>query len=121
MTPNKKAFTIEIANIVNNICTAVFNIASDVHFQQVFGLTKLQMEEVLSRLVDVVPDNVFDHGPLTEEIKNIIAREFIFFQIQERWNQTHYQDDLTNFISIFSRDIKQRIETYKTQQLREVR
>ena len=121
MNTRKIEFTNDVVSIVCNICTTLFNVTSDDQLCNVFGLTRTQMEEVLNRLVDTLPDGIFNHTALTEEIKNILAREFIFFQVQERWNDAHYQDDLTNFISIFSRDIKQRIETYKTQQLREVR
>ncbi|TAK78478.1 MAG: hypothetical protein EPO11_01245 [Gammaproteobacteria bacterium] len=45
-----------------------------------------------------------------EEIKNICAREFIFFQVQEKGNEKHYQEDLTKFIEIFKRDMEQRIK-----------
>ncbi|OGT35101.1 MAG: hypothetical protein A3F11_07805 [Gammaproteobacteria bacterium RIFCSPHIGHO2_12_FULL_37_14] len=121
MTPKKILFTQDIVHNIRELCALVFNIATDEQLCKIFCISHEQMEMVMKQLVNPIPDWIFDHRSLAEEIKNIIAREFIFFQLQEKWDDPHYQDDLENFINIFSRDIQHKIEAYKNHQLREVR
>jgi hypothetical protein len=111
MQVKKNNFIKEVIKVVCNLCAQVFNAASDIDLERVFGINYSQMEVVIKKIVDALPDYIFDraYDYQLEEIKNICAREFIFFQLQERWNQPRYQEDLANFIAIFSRDIQQRL------------
>ena len=44
-----------------------------------------------------------------EEIKTICAREFIFFQTQEKYSDPQYEVNLKNFIRIFIRDLQRKM------------
>ncbi len=121
MLKDKLSFSQEVLDIVRNICETVFNMNNDAEISELFGIDKKQMEEAILAIVQSLPDRLFASGnpQILEEIKYIIAREYIFFQVQER-DDPEYKNDLQNFIRIFSRDMLQRIrEEGSTLQLKE--
>ena len=115
MSAKKLEFTHDVMHLINEICAVAFNIKSDEQLEKVFGINKAQMEAVVWKIISGLPDYIFEriYPRLLDEIKNICALEFIFFQVQEKWNDPRYQEDLSNFICIFSRDIQHRIDEYK--------
>lgn len=120
MTLKKHEFTHDIVLTVNDICHVLFNISSEEQLYKLFGIKHDQMEKVLEQLVNSLPEWLFNHPHLIEEVKNIAAREYIFFQVQERYDDPRFQEDFLTFINIFSRDILHKLESYK-HQIREVR
>ena len=77
------------------------------------GMSCDQAKATIQKIIDSLPDKMFDQAypKLLDEIKHICAREFIFFQVQEKCNDPLYQDDLKKFIHVFSRDIQQRVNS----------
>lgn len=122
MTP-KQIFSNDIIRIIHELCGVVFNITANEKLHDLFGISNEQTVLVVNRLVAALPSELFvNHdASLKEEIKNICAREFIFFQVQEKWNDPQYQQNLENFIHIFSKDIQQKINIYKKHESREER
>src|SRR3990167_6939295 len=116
MDAKKLQFADDVIHIIRDLCSVVFNIQSEDQLNKVFGITHEQLETVIKKIINALPDHMFYqlYPKILNEVKNICAREFIFFQVQERWNDPHYQEDLSNFICIFSRDIQQKISTYET-------
>ncbi len=124
MDAKRVKFANDVMHIVLNLSEMVFNIKNDDQLKGVFGVNQEQLETVISKIIAGLPERVFEKNRhLEDEIKNICAREFIFFQVQERWNSPQYQEDLSNFIHIFSRDIQQKFdvnkEKYKSTQMKE--
>ncbi|GEM_PF-2042152 len=115
MEAKKLAFADDVTHTVCDLCEVVFNIKSDAQFKGVMGMTHDQMETVIRKVIDALPDHILDklYPNVIEDIRNICAREFLFFQVQEKGNEAHYEEDLQKFMDIFSRDIQQRIDTYK--------
>ncbi len=111
MDPKKLEFSDDVTHVVCDMCKLIYNLNSEVDIKRVFGMTHEQMKAVIKRIIDALPDSIFEkaYPKLLDDIKNICAREFIFFQVQEKWDDPRYQDDLTMFINVFSRDIQQRI------------
>jgi len=111
MHPKKQECSHDITHIVCDMCKLVFNLNSSNDIKNVMGMTREQMELVIKKIIDALPDSIFERAypKLLEEIKNICAREFIFFQVQEKCNDPCYQDDLKMFIHVFARDIQQRV------------
>lgn len=115
MNPQKLKFANEALTIVNDICKVVYNLQSNNDMEKVFGVTHDQLAAVIQKIVDALPDNFFEQTTKKmEEIKYIFAREFIFFQVQEKCTAPEYEDDLRNFIYAFSRDIKNKLLTLAT-------
>ena len=114
MDVRKVEFANDVIHIVHDLGEVVFNITTQEQLVNIFGITQEQLETIIKKIINTLPDTIFEnlYPQLADEIKNICAREFIFFQVQERWNSPHYQDDLLNFIRVFSRDIQQRVETH---------
>src|ERR1700731_2884061 len=99
MLAEKLKFADEVVNIVREVCTTAFNAHSDEDLLHIFGLNHEQMEEVVGRIIDGLPDSIFtqDNAKLLDEIKYICAREFIFFQVQEKWGEPEFEEDLKKF------------------------
>lgn len=110
MQAQKQAFALDVVNIVRDMCKTVFNLQNDQDLGRVFGISHEQLEKVICNVVDSLPDALFENtNPgVLEEMKYVCAREYIFFQIQENYNDPRYQEDLRKFIHIFSRDIRRR-------------
>ena len=108
MQQRKAIFAKEVMQTVCHLCSQVFNAISDVDLERRFGISCQQMEIVIQKIIDALPYYIFDRAypHQLEEIKNICAREFIFFQVQEKCNDPSYQEDLSKFINIFCRDIE---------------
>lgn len=118
MNQKKLDFSREVVRTVCDLCAVVFNINSNEQLEKVFGISHQQLETVINKIIDALPDHIFiaNSKMALDEIKNICAREFVFFQAQERWGDQDYQQDLANFIHIFSRDIEKQtsIKNYQT-------
>ena len=112
MNLKRAQFADAVAHTVRDLCSVVFNIKSDEQMEKIFCMTHAQLDNAVKQIINALPADVFEQPKLLEEIQNIIAREFIFFQAQEKCNDPHYQEDLSTFIGIFSRDIKQRINAF---------
>lgn len=112
MDPKKLEFSRDVTHAVDNICKLIFNIKSTDEMNKTLGVTHEQLETTLQKMIVALPDEIFTQTPeLLEEIKNLCAQEFIFFQVQEIGNLS-YQENLQKFIKFFSTDMKDRIEAY---------
>lgn len=108
MQPSKLDFSNDVMRIVYKVCQLAFNLHSEQDIQRVFGMTYKEMEAVIQQIAAAMPDAIFHlSAQRLEEIKNICAREFVFFQVQEKCDDPQYQHDLTSFIQFFTRDIEQ--------------
>jgi|WetSurMetagenome_2_1015567.scaffolds.fasta_scaffold1458453_2 hypothetical protein len=111
MQARKLEFCRDVIRIIQDVCKLAFNLGSNNEIEKVFGMTSHDLEVVIKQISDVLPDSLFTRAAKElDEIKNIFAREFIFFQVQEKRDDPNYQDDLSTFIHIFSRDIQQKIK-----------
>jgi len=111
MEPNKLEFCNDAMRRVCDLCKLLFNLKTDQEVDKVFGVSQDELEKVIRKIISSLPDTIFNHGTQKlEEIKSIFAKEFIFFQVQEKLDDPHYQDDLIKFTYIFSRDIQRTIE-----------
>lgn len=111
MLPAKRSFSTDVCCAVRDTCKMAFNLQNDNDLVRIFGMTSAQLEEIIAKIIDSLPDAIFQHNypPELEEIKCICAREFIFFQVQERLDDPRYQQDLNAFIHVFKRDIEKRM------------
>lgn len=115
MDSKKLEFATDVTRIIRYICKLVFNLESANEIQKVFGINEDELTNVINRIVDALPPSIFNlSASQMEEIKHIFAREFVFFQVQERGDDVKYEDDLSKFIAIFARDIQQRISAEQT-------
>jgi hypothetical protein len=121
MLEKKLVFANEVLGIVQEMLKNVFNLHSDAEIEHSFGISVQQMEEAIRQIIDSLPDIVFEkaNSVVLEEIKYIAARDYIFFQIQEKWNDPRYKKDLNNFIQIFSRDIMDKLDMRQQFQIKE--
>lgn len=105
----KDEFAHDVIRIVNDLCKLVFNLNADQDVEKVFGMTHEQLDNVIKKIVQSLPAQLFAlPAQRLEEIKSIFAKEFIFFQVQEKLNDPNYENDLSNFIYAFSRDIQKK-------------
>lgn len=105
----KLALVKDVMRTIRNLCKVVFNAGSDAQMENIFGISNKEMEAAIKKIVDALPDKLFEgNRPKLEDLKTICAREYIFFQVQEK-DDKDYKEDLDNFIKIFSRDIETRI------------
>jgi hypothetical protein len=113
MHPKKLEFSHDVTHIVCDMCKLVYNLNSANEINKVLGVTRDEAKAIIGKIIDALPDSIFERAypKLLDDIKNICAREFIFFQIQEKCNDPRYQDDLKMFIHVFSRDIQKRINS----------
>lgn len=113
MQPKKLKFSQDVIHTILNLCALTFNLDGDKEIENLFNITPKQFKEIVTKIINELPDNIFEVSEeKLEEIKNIFAREFIFFQLQEKGSDPHYQDDLSRFTHVFSRDIEQRINSH---------
>lgn len=108
MLVKKQDFADDVGRIVGDVCKLAFNIHSEERFHDVFGISYSKMNEIVRKIVDALPDKMFENGLVNtlEEVKSICAREFVFFQVQERCDDIGYEKDLADFINILSRDLQ---------------
>lgn len=101
----------QVVRIIRELCRLVFNVTSEAGIEKLFGLTQKQLEAGIREIVDALPDRVFqpDYRRRLEELKTICAREFIFFQVQEKVGDPNYKKDLANFVAVFSKDIEKKV------------
>jgi hypothetical protein len=113
MQDNRLAFSNDVVQVVYDVCKMLFNLKTDKEIKKIFGIDNEKLTAIVRRVIDGLPENIFNGDTrLLDEVKNICAREFIFFQVQERCDDPAYQEDLSKFIHIFSRDIQRRIEMH---------
>jgi len=109
MQARKLEFSNDVIRLVDDLCNLVFNATTDHDVEKIFSITHKQLEQIIREIIDAIPDCIFEQTPQKlDEIKNIFAKEFIFFQVQEKLNDPHYSDDLSDFIKIFARDIQKK-------------
>lgn len=115
MLEKKLVFSKGVIEAVRRVCKTVFNLHNDTDVVRMFGINEVQMEEVIHKIIDSLPDTFFVqvNSQLLEELKYITAREYIFFQVQEKWDDPQYKEDLEKFIHVFSRDIQRRIGSHQ--------
>ncbi len=113
----KRDFSHDVLYLIHSLCATAFGASSDDKLEKIFGVSMVQMEFVIDKVTQVLPEALFapSYHHALEEIKNIFAREFIFFQVQEKWNDPHYQENLSNFIRIFARDIQRHVDRSSSQ------
>lgn len=108
MEKKRLEFADQVLRIVYDLGRIIFDAHTSEDLQHMLGLTKEQMQIVIRRIVNTLPNEVFGLSEeRQEEIKNICAREFMFFQAQEKWDDPNYKHNLLNFLHLFARDIKQ--------------
>lgn len=107
MDPEKLEFANAVINVVKELCHLTFNVTSHKDIESVFGMTEEQMKRVIERIVNALPKEIFEKADKKklDELKHICAREFVFFQVQEKWTDPDYETNLTKFIQIFVKDI----------------
>lgn len=105
---SKLEFYKDVIRTVKELCQVVFNITSDDKMKSLLGITTTEVDEAIKKVIDALPTRIFEQvaKEKRDEIKMILAREFIFFQAQENKNRNAYENDLKNFIRIFTRDIE---------------
>lgn len=109
MQAQKLEFSNDVIRLVHDLCKLVFNTTTDHDVENIFGIKHVQLEHIITSIVEEMPDCIFEQVPQKlNDIKNIFAKEFIFFQVQEKLNDPHYLEDLSDFIKIFSRDIQKK-------------
>lgn len=109
MDQKKLQFAQDVQHIVHELGKIIYDAHHEEDLLKILGLTKEQMHIVIRRIVNTLPDAVFDgtNKDRLEELKSICAREFIFFQAQEKWDDPDYKHNLMNFLHSFTRDITQ--------------
>lgn len=107
----KLASVKDVVKIIHEICQVVFRVNTEEEFEGVFGINGHQLEKVIEQIILALPDRFFFPGMhhKLEEIKAICAREFIFFQVQEKYNDVRYEVNLKNFIRILVRDLQRKM------------
>jgi hypothetical protein len=109
MSDKKIVFAQHVIDIILNLCRLTFNLKEDREVENLFGMDLSQFKHTIDKSVLDLPDAIFSlPAKKLEEIANIFAREFIFFQVQEV-NCPKYQEDLSQFFRIFSRDIQRQM------------
>lgn len=111
MQVTQQQFAEDVMHIVYQICKMVYNVHSDDDIERIFGTSRNQIENILTRTVSALPSKAFEQSSKNKikELEEILAKEFIFFQIQEKVNDPQYQNDLANFILLLSRDLNKRL------------
>lgn len=107
----KLEFSNDVIRIIRELCKLVFNVSTEAGMEKMFGITHEQLEFAIKKIVNGLPERVFrpENRRKLEELKTICAREFLFFQVQEKVNDPNYKKDLENFSAVFSRDIEKKI------------
>lgn len=107
----RKDFLQQVVHTVQELGKVIFNIHDEKELQNVFGVDLKQMQTVLERVVAALPQQFFNtqNKKMIKEVKDVCAREFIFFQVQEKWSDPSYEENLKAFINCFSRDMAKRL------------
>lgn len=112
MPPEKQVFQRDVTRFIHELCILLYNLKSQQELDRVFGIPTEELDGIVARIVDQLPDDMFTqtNADTFIEIEKIFAKEFIFFQLQEKLTDPQYENDLSNFIRIFARDIKARFK-----------
>jgi hypothetical protein len=116
----KRQFARDVLHIIQELCRVIYNLETTKDIERIFGISGEQLETVINKIVNALPDDLFteENKSRIKEIEQILAKEFIFFQVQERVDDPAYQTDLANFILIFSKDIHTKLQLWKEEQLK---
>lgn len=111
MEVTQQQFAKDVIRKIFELCKMIYNLHSDDEIEAVFGASREQIENIVARTVNAMPVKMFNQATKSkiQELEEILAKEFIFFQVQEKINDPQYQNDLANFILLFSRDINNRL------------
>lgn len=103
----------DVVHIVRELCAVVFNVKTKEQLEKIFGIKLEQMEAVIQQIINALPDYLFEppYEKKLDEIEHICAREYVFFQAQEKWGDPNYAQNLLNFTYIFSRDIQDKLKS----------
>jgi len=120
MQSSRVEFSRAVLRIIREVGELAFNMKSDQDLEKIFGIDHARLEKIIEKISSNLPDCIFDgvNTRLKEEVENIFAREFIFFQVQEKIDNPRYEEDLNSFTQVFARDIKKRIDMYKNYKLK---
>lgn len=101
----------DVVRIIHEISKVIFRVNTEEELKDVFGINEQQLEAVVGEIIAAQPERFFLPGMRhkLEEIKAICAREFIFFQVQEKYNTEQYKANLKNFIRILVRDLERKM------------
>lgn len=112
MQSRKLKFANHLIVLIKEIGKLAFDMKSENDMERVFGFNQARLTTILKQVAEGLPDALFEAADdqLLKEIETICAREFIFFQVQEKVDKPEYQNNLLRFIQVFSRDIDQRLK-----------
>lgn len=112
MQITKRQFAHDVLHIIYELCRLIYNLKSSDDVENVFSAPRQQVETIISKIVNALPDDLFSQSNAhrIKDLEQILAKEFIFFQVQEKVDDSQYQTDLANFIMLFSRDIHNKLQ-----------
>lgn len=111
MRSTKPSLVEAIMKMIKRIAELAFNARTDAQLKKIFSLNEAEIKATIEHLLDAVPEQFILHLSVAQknEFVNICAREFVFFQVQEKINSARYHTVLQQFIALFSRDIQSRL------------
>lgn len=112
MSPSKKEFSQSVTTNICRLSRLLFNANSDENLLIIFRLDKSAIELTIQKIVDHFPNDYFNSLSANQlrEMESILAKEFIFFQVQEKDNEKKYQNHLLHFSEVFVRDMQKRFK-----------
>ncbi|TAK74427.1 MAG: hypothetical protein EPO11_06895, partial [Gammaproteobacteria bacterium] len=60
MESKKLALADDVTHAVCDLCEVVFNVKSDAQLRGVFGMTHEEMDAVIHKIIDALPDRILD-------------------------------------------------------------
>ncbi len=120
MQISRDQFAEDTMHIINEVCRLIYGLRSSEDIEKVFGISMAELMQTLNTIVAQLPEEMFDQKSLQniKDLEQIFAKEFIFFQIQENAVNPTYQRDLNNFVSIFSRDIHIKLQSWQEEKFK---
>ncbi len=114
MHPYKEAVAKDILNIVQKTCSDVLcptEVKTNDPVQWALNLNFEEANIVLKKIVNAMPDSFFIHeSPLLEEnLRQLVAKEYILFQTQENIKDKRYSDFLMRFIYEIIEEVNQKV------------
>lgn len=120
MPITKFQFAQDVLQSVYDLCKVVYGVKNKEEIQRIFGVNFEKLDEIVRKVVNALPDELFmqDNKARIKEIEQILAKEFIFFEVQERTDDPQYANDLENFILLFARDMHLKLQSWKEGQMK---
>lgn len=120
MPITKYQFAKDVLQSVYDLCKVVYGIDKKEEVQRIFGISFQKLDEIVRKVVNALPDELFmqENKARIKEIEQILAKEFIFFEVQERIDDPQYTNDLENFILLFARDMHTKLQAWKEGQVK---